>query len=188
MENLDQKPQQNDSDLFWKLAEDNKKKLFFSILRIIKNREQAEDLTHEAILRAFQAWGNFRWEAQFFTWLNRIGINTTLHYLTKEKRYLSIDIDIVDFSTDQAENFHYNDYIDYDTPEFLFRKKILLAALSQKLEKMSPCVRVAFILRHHDEMSYEMIAKRMKCAIGTVRSRLHRGRQDILEVFSKNFD
>jgi|SRR5574344_9749 RNA polymerase sigma-70 factor, ECF subfamily len=136
----------------------------------------AQDIAQEAFIKAYQALASFRGDSAFYTWLYRITVNTAMNYLnTNGKKSSFVDINTPDIeSYDGSERLH-----QIDNPENILEshdvKKIIIKTLNALPEELKQTI----ILREIEELSYEEIALKMGCPIGTVRSRIFRARETI---------
>lgn len=144
--------------------------------RYIADRDEAQDVAQETFLRAWRAIGNFRGDAQFYTWLHRIAVNTAKnHLVSQNRRPPTSDIDAGD-----AEQFESGGRLrDNDTPERELLRDEIERTVMRAVEALPPELRDAITLREAEGLSYEEIAARMDCPIGTVRSRIFRAREAI---------
>ena len=146
------------------------------ISRYIADRDEVQDVAQDTFLRAWRAIGNFRGDAQFYTWLHRIAVNTAKnHLVAQNRRPPASDID----AGDAAQYESGGRLRDNDTPEReLLRDEIERTVLGV-VEALPGELREAITMREVDGLSYEEIALRMDCPIGTVRSRIFRAREAI---------
>ena len=137
---------------------------------------EVQDVAQDTFIRAYRAIGSFRGDAQFSTWLHRIAVNTAKNHLAAHgRRPPGEDIDIED-----AEQFESGLRLrDNDTPERELMRQQLEHAVVSAVDDLPPDLREAIQLREVEGMSYEDIAERMGCPIGTVRSRIFRAREAI---------
>lgn len=144
--------------------------------RYIPDWSECQDVAQETFLRAYRALGNFRGDAQFYTWLHRIAVNTAKNYLVAQNRRPPTD----DIDAGDAEQFDTGIRLrNNDTPEHeLLRQEIELTVM-RVVESLPEELRSAISLREVDGLSYDEIAARMGCPIGTVRSRIFRAREAI---------
>jgi RNA polymerase sigma-70 factor (ECF subfamily) len=120
--------------------------------------------------------GNFRGDAQFYTWLHRIAVNTAKNHLVAHNRRPPTD----DIDVEDAEQFESGLRLrDNDTPERELMRQQLEQTVMRAVEGLPEELRQAITLREVDGLSYEEIAQRMDCPIGTVRSRIFRAREAI---------
>lgn len=144
--------------------------------RYVPDWSECQDVAQEAFLRAYRAIGNFRGDAQFYTWLHRIAVNTAKnHLVAHNRRPPTDDIDVSD-----AEQFESGLRLrDNDTPERELMRQQMEQTVMRAVEALPEELRMAITLREVEGLSYEEIAERMDCPIGTVRSRIFRAREAI---------
>ncbi|NLG60193.1 MAG: RNA polymerase sigma factor RpoE [Gammaproteobacteria bacterium] len=144
--------------------------------RYVNDWSECQDVAQETFIRAYRAIGNFRGDAQFYTWLHRIAVNTAKnHLVAMGRRPPGADIDVAD-----AEQFDSGIRLrDTDTPEREMMRRQMEQTVLDAVERLPEELRVAISLREVDGLSYEEIAQRMECPVGTVRSRIFRAREAI---------
>ncbi len=144
--------------------------------RYVNDWSECQDVAQETFLRAYRAIGNFRGDAQFYTWLHRIAVNTAKNHLVASgRRPPTDDIEISDAEVfDGATRLR-----DTDTPERELMRQEMEQTVMRAVEGLPEELRVAITLREVDGLSYEDIAQRMQCPVGTVRSRIFRAREAI---------
>jgi RNA polymerase sigma-70 factor (ECF subfamily) len=142
--------------------------------QLLHDRHAAEDIAQEVFVRAFSQIHNFRGEAALFTWLYQITLNECRARQRRLKPMLNFD--------DCDDNFQTGSTPGPSTPEAGAIEKL---ALERALNHLSPPLRVALILREMHGLSYEEIARVLKLPVGTVRSRLHKGRKQFQENWDK---
>jgi len=146
------------------------------VRRYVRDPAEAEDVVQETFLRAWRALPQFRGEAQFGTWLYRIAVNTAKNHLVGlGRRPATEDIDD-DESAAVREARHLHDG---NTPEHEALRSEMAGIVLAAVERLAPELREALTLREVEGLSYEAIAARMACPIGTVRSRIFRARDAI---------
>jgi len=168
--------QQGDSKAFDLLVRKYQHRIVGLIGRYLADWSECQDVAQETFLRAYRAIGNFRGDAQFYTWLHRIAVNTAKNHLVSHHRRPPTD----DIDIDDAEQFASGMRLrDNDTPERELMRQQLEQTVMRAVEALPEELRVAITLREVDGLSYEEIAKQMDCPIGTVRSRIFRAREAI---------
>jgi RNA polymerase sigma-70 factor (ECF subfamily) len=144
--------------------------------RFIRDSHEVEDITQEAFLKAYRALPSFRGDSQFYTWLFRIAVNTAKNYLVaRSRRPPSSDVNL-----DDAEFYAGSEQLkDLGTPENQLFRDELETVINKAIEELPEDLRTAVTLREYEGLSYEDIAGVMDCPVGTVRSRIFRGRESI---------
>jgi RNA polymerase sigma-70 factor (ECF subfamily) len=144
--------------------------------RFIRDSHEVEDITQEAFLKAYRALPRFRGDSQFYTWLFRIAVNTAKNYLVaRSRRPPSSDVNL-----DDAEFYAGSEQLkDLGTPENQLFRDELEMVINKAIEELPEDLRTAVTLREYEGLSYEDIAGVMDCPVGTVRSRIFRGRESI---------
>ena len=143
--------------------------------RFVHDHAEAQDIAQESFMRAYRALQNFRGDAQFYTWLYRIAVNTAKNHLVAMKRRPPTS----DVETEDAEHFAGARMQDNDTPEHELLREEIAREVSQTVAALPEELRQAITLREVEGLSYEEIAETMDCPIGTVRSRIFRAREAI---------
>ena len=168
--------QQGDSSAFDVLVRKYQHRIVGLIGRYIADWSECQDVAQDAFMRAYRALPNFRGDAQFYTWLHRIAVNTAKnHLVAQNRRPPGADIDV-----DDAEQFDSAIRLrDNDTPERELMRQQVEQAVLRVVEGLPEELREAISLRESEGLSYEEIASRMGCPIGTVRSRIFRARDAI---------
>ena len=168
--------QAGDSTAFDLLVRKYQHRIVGLIGRYIADWSECQDVAQETFLRAYRALANFRGDAQFYTWLHRIAVNTAKNHLVSQKRRPPTD----DIDVEDAEQYASGLRLrDNDTPERELMRQQLEQTVMRAVEALPEELRVAITLREVDGLSYEEIAKKMDCPIGTVRSRIFRAREAI---------
>jgi len=165
---LIKRAQAQDLDAFCLLAERYARRIHLLASHYCQNTQDAEDLSQEVWLKAYQAVQTFRFDSSFYTWLRRITINTFLNHRRSNffrwrgqstvVQLLPIDLDdsgeLVGSSCASPENIY---------------NKLLFENVVNALAELTPSQRLAFLLRHYEGMSYDEIANAMNCSTGTAK-------------------
>lgn len=173
---LVQRVQRGDMAAFDLLVRKYQHRIAALIGRYVSDWSECQDVAQETFLRAYRAIGNFRGDSQFYTWLHRIAVNTAKnHLVANNRRPPTDDIEITD-----AEQFDSGVRLrDNDTPERELMRQQMENTVMRAVQALPEELRTAITLREVDGLSYEDIAQRMDCPIGTVRSRIFRAREAI---------
>lgn len=168
--------QRGDSAAFDLLVRKYQNRVAALISRYVRDWAEVQDVAQDTFIRAYRAIRSFRGDAQFSTWLHRIAVNTAKNHLAATSRRPPADaIEIED-----AEQFESGLRLrDNDTPERELMRQELEHAVLAAVEALPQDLRDAITCREIEGLSYEEIAERMDCPIGTVRSRIFRAREAI---------
>jgi RNA polymerase sigma-70 factor (ECF subfamily) len=151
--------------------------------RMVRDVDAVPDIAQETFIRAYRALGQYRGDAQFYTWLYRIAVNTAKKRLMVMKRDpLVFAPDKEDESEDETsgawrEPRGYS--ADSETPEAVLASREIAQAVNDAMAALPADLRTAIELRELEGLSYEAIAQAQGCPIGTVRSRIFRAREAI---------
>jgi RNA polymerase sigma-70 factor (ECF subfamily) len=145
--------------------------------RMAGNHADAEDLTQEAFLRAYRFFDRYNRQMPFENWLYRIISNVFIDEIRKRPRVKahSLDQPVMNGNVETDICFELPDFT--ADPETMMLHTQLDEPLQRALDALPPDFRQAVILADVEGLSYEEIAETMGCSLGTVRSRLHRGRK-----------
>lgn len=147
--------------------------------RMVRDVDLVEDIAQETFIRAYRALAQFRGEAQFYTWLYRIAVNTAKKALMELKRDPTVSENSFKSADDDETSPLENELTSSETPEALLASKEIAAMVNAAMEALPEELRQAITLREIEGLSYEEIAEVMSCPIGTVRSRIFRAREAI---------
>lgn len=172
---LVKRAQEGEDKAFNLLIARHQKRLRASMFQLVKDEHTLQDVVQEAFIKAYRALPTFRGDSTFFTWLYRIAVNCAKSYLSSRKNWL-LDSQISD--EDDSISFMERGSDDATPESFLVNKEII-DALGKALDRLPEQMRLIITYKEMDGLSYEEIAKKMGCPIGTVRSRLFRAREAI---------
>ena len=149
--------------------------------RMVRDVDLVEDIAQETFIRAYRALAQFRGDAQFYTWLYRIAVNTAKKALMDLKRDPLVSESALRGAADDEDETSAveNELTSSETPETVLAAKEIAAAVNSAMEALPEELRQAVTLREIEGLSYEEIAEVMNCPIGTVRSRIFRAREAI---------
>lgn len=148
--------------------------------KYVKEIQLAEDISQEAFIKAYKAINSFREESAFYTWLYRITANTAKNYLVSKGRRRESSIS--ELST--LENEDQFVVASHDSPDEILLAQELRNTLFNAVSSLPEDTRTALSLREFEGLNYEEIAKIMNCPVGTVRSRIFRGREALEDLIS----
>ncbi|MFC5498781.1 RNA polymerase sigma factor RpoE [Caenimonas terrae] len=149
--------------------------------RMVRDVDLVEDIAQETFIRAYRALAQFRGDAQFYTWLYRIAVNTAKKALMDLKRDPLVSESALRGGGDDEDETSAveNELTSSETPETVLAAKEIAGAVNSAMEALPEELRQAVTLREIEGLSYEEIAEVMNCPIGTVRSRIFRAREAI---------
>ena len=163
--------QEGDQEAFRALVTRYHSRIFHLIHSLVGDRDDADDLAQEVFIKAFRSLSGFERRSQFYTWLYRIAVNRCLDWLKTRGRSAETPMGRVSLS--RADELAVRSSATADSETL---RHELGRALEKALETLSPDYRAALTLREEEGLSYEEIAEVMGCSVGTVKSRLFRGR------------
>ncbi len=190
-ENLSDKAQ-HDFKLVRKALEDGDQKayaelmgryrdsVYFMLLKMVNNKDDAEDLTIEAFGKAFKRLHQYTPNFAFSTWLFRIATNNCIDFIRrKRKNTFSID---QPFEDDEGGEMTMDLRSDALDPEQNVMKKQKVMMLRELVDKLKPRYRTLIEMRYFQELSYEEIADQLELPLGTVKAQLFRAREFLYNV------
>lgn len=147
--------------------------------RMVRDVDLVEDIAQETFIRAYRALHQFRGEAQFYTWLYRIAVNTAKKFLLELKHDPTVSESFLANDDDDETSRKKNEPIADEGPESILAAKEIAAVVNAAMDDLPEDLRQAVTLREIEGLSYEEIATAMNCPVGTVRSRIFRAREAI---------
>ena len=173
-----------DPSAFNRLMAQHENRMYAVALRMCANREDAQDCLQEAMLRVYRAIGSFKGQSTFSTWVYRITMNTCLDELRRKKNRQNTSLDnLVDMGWSPTDGGA--------GPE----KQALMHEMREKMHgairELPDDMRAAVVLRDIQGFSYDEIAQMLEINVGTIKSRISRGREKLrekLKEYSELFD
>ena len=155
-------------------------RLISTAFKFVKDVQIAEDIVQDSFIKAFNALESFREDSSFYTWIYRITVNTSKNFLVSKKRKSEL------LNSDLSEEASYEiEPVETYSPEDLLQATQLQKVITETIDQLGEDTRTALTLRELDGLSYEQIADVVNCPVGTVRSRIFRGREVIDEAISQ---
>jgi RNA polymerase sigma-70 factor (ECF subfamily) len=155
-----------------------RRKVFNIAYKFVGRHDEAEDLTQDVFLKLFKSLRTFDRRANFSTWLISVSRNLCIdHYrsVRRERESLNHDVDVATLARPSGG----------DTPQAMLERRDRVAILRAALDKLSPSLRAAIMLRDIQELSYQEIAERLRIPEGTVKSRINRGRTELARQIAR---
>ena len=179
---IDKAVQEKDQQAYATLMKRYKKAVYFMILKMIRDADDAEDLTMEAFAKAFRNLERFKKDYTFSTWLFRIATNNTIDFIRKKKlKTMSLNNTMSD---DSGNSVTIDIEDDDNNPQDQFIRSQRIDMVRIFVDKLPAKYRKLVQLRYFDELSYEEIAKELDKPLGTVKAQLHRSRELLYEIAS----
>ena len=148
--------------------------------RMVRDVDLIPDIAQETFIRAWRALHQFRGDAQIYTWLYRIAVNTAKKTLLEMKRDPTVtEAALLSAESEDETSRPQNELTTEATPETELAAREIAAAVNAAMEALPEDLRQAVTLREIEGLSYEEISEAMNCPIGTVRSRIFRAREAI---------
>lgn len=168
--------QKGDTDAFEELVARHRDKIYARAFSMMRNEDEAIDLSQEAWVKGWQRLAQFQGESSFATWITRIVINLCLDELRKQKRHRTESIEEMDEESGGVER--QMPVVTTNPTERLERGE-LRQRIDKALGQLSNEHRTVLVLHEFEEMEYKEIAKTVGCSIGTVMSRLFYARRKL---------
>lgn len=163
-----------DPEAFNRLMENHERRMYAVALRMCGNREDAQDCLQEAMLRAYRAISGFKGQSTFSTWVYRITMNTCLDELRRRKNKQNTSLDsLLDAGWSPKD--------ERNAPERHAIQQEMKAHLHAAIRELPEDMRSAVVLRDIQGMSYDEIAQTLDINVGTIKSRISRGREKLRE-------
>ncbi len=171
--------QEGDRDAFRELVERYQRKVYSISYGMLKNSDDALDVSQEVFVKVFRYLEKFNHQSSFYTWLYRITVNMCIDHIRKNSRVRKVEYD--DRISHSGSNVEGDEHILPSTlglnPDKVYGRKELREKMLEALETLSEKHRVILIMREVDGMSYEEMAEALQISKGTVMSRLFHARK-----------
>ena len=182
-EGLVVKAQQGDIHAFDELVERYHAKIYGLTYNMTSNREDAEDLTQEIFVKAYQALPRFKGKSSFYTWLYRIAVNKTINYRKMRNRKRAMSLDQFDHEIKLDEVYH--DLTSKGSPLRNVSLSELQKKMNEAMQHLSEKHRTVVVMHDMQGIPHEEIAKMVGASVGTIRSRLFYARRQLQAELSE---
>lgn len=173
--------QRGDMEAYEELVAKHRDKIYARAYSMMRNEEDAIDLSQEAWVKGWQRLVQFQGESSFATWMTRIVINLCLDQLRKHKRHRTESIELMDEESGGVER--QMPVVTVNPTERLERAE-LRQRIDKALSQLSETHRTALVLCEFEGLEYKEIAQAMNCSIGTVMSRLFYARRKLAALLA----
>ena len=175
-----------DQQAFSELMDKYKDSIFFMLLKMVNNNDDAEDLTLEAFGKAFNRLHQYTPNFAFSTWLFKIATNNCIDFLRKKKKnVMSIDNRI---PNSEGDEFMFEIKSDGLTPEQLAMNDQKIQLMRQYVKKLKPRYETLVEMRYFKEMSYDEISEELNLPLGTVKAQLFRAREFLYNIMKHSIE
>tara|TARA_B100001093_G_scaffold515525_1_gene592051 strand:- start:852 stop:1469 length:618 start_codon:yes stop_codon:yes gene_type:complete len=175
-----------DQQAFSKLMDKYKDSIYYMLLKMVNNNDDAEDLTLEAFGKAFNRLHQYTPNFAFSTWLFKIATNNCIDFLRKKKKnVMSIDNRI---PNNDGDDFMFEIKSEGMTPEQLTMNDQKIQLMRQYVKKLKPRYEVLVEMRYFKEMSYDEISDELNLPLGTVKAQLFRAREFLYNIMKHSIE
>lgn len=171
------------TESFEQLIAKHQKKAFNIAHRMLGNREDANDVTQEALVKAYNGIKNFKGKSSFSTWLYTIVNNACIDFIRKNRKANVVYID-QEYERDGG-TYKIQLSNNENTPEQLFEKKAVQKLVHRSIGELDYNYRKIIVLRDIEHFSYREIAQILGCPEGTVKSRISRARNNLKAIIGE---
>ncbi|MCU0771211.1 MAG: sigma-70 family RNA polymerase sigma factor [Verrucomicrobia bacterium] len=166
---------------FEELVARHRDRIYARAFSVVRNEDEAIDLSQEAWVKGWQRLTQFHGESSFSTWMTRIVINLCLDHLRRRKRQPTDSLDALDEDSGGVERYMAPVTVN---PTQRLERGELRARIDAALGQLSDAHRTVLVLHEFEEMEYKQIAETMGCSIGTVMSRLFYARRRLAALLA----
>jgi RNA polymerase sigma-70 factor (ECF subfamily) len=164
---------------FEDLANEHKDSVYRQMIRVCGNREDAEDVLIEALLKAYRNLDQLRESAAFKAWLAQIARRVCWQLKQRESLQPLLQLSTVEDEGQQIASPE-------PSPELLLAKQQMKEWLLKAVDQLEPTYREVYVLREIEEMSGEEVAKRLGLSLAAMKTRLHRARESVREFLDES--
>ena len=178
--------QKKDQQAFAELMDKYKDSIYYMLLKMVHNNDDAEDLTLEAFGKAFSRLHQYTPNFAFSTWLFKIATNNCIDFLRKKKKnVMSIDNRI---ENEDGDDFKFEIKSEGLTPEQLAMNDQKIQLMRQYVKKLKPRYEILVEMRYFKEMSYDEISEELQLPLGTVKAQLFRAREFLFNILKHSIE
>ena len=176
--------EEGDQKAYAELMARYKDSIYYMLLKMVNNRDDAEDLTIEAFGKAFRNIKQYTPDYAFSTWLFKIATNNCIDFIRKKRKMLlSIDRG---FENEEGQDMTLEVRSDGPSPDDVMMKKQKVLMMKDVVEKLKPRYRRLVELRYYQELSYEEISEELNLPLGTVKAQLFRAREFLYQIMKNS--
>lgn len=165
-------------EAFESLVKKYQKNIYYLCWKMTGAHQSADDLSQEAFVKAYFSLSSFKEKMNFFPWIRKIAVNSTLNYLKKREKEKPLN------KEPQTDSFNPNPHFE-QKPLNKVHQAELDSRLRESIQKLPKEQKTVFILKVFEDMSYKEISDSLDIPVGTVMSRLSRARQRLKSLLSE---
>lgn len=174
-----------DQKAYAELLHRYRESVYFMMLKMVGNKDDADDLTIEAFGRAFKRLSQYTPNFAFSTWLFKIASNNAIDHLRKKKQGESYSLD-TKFVNEEGQQLSQNIKSTTLDPEEHFMKKQKIELLNEVVDKLKPKYKELVVMFYYQEMSHEEISQKLNLPIGTIKAQLFRAREFLYNILKNS--
>lgn len=175
-----------DQRAYAELMERYRESIYFMLLKMVNNKDDADDLTIEAFGKAFKRLAQYTPQFAFSTWLFKIASNNAIDFIRK-KRIKALSLD-TGFRNEEGSSMEIAVSDDKPDPIQALQKKERVERMREVVSKLKPRYRELIELRYFEELSYDEIAEELDLPLGTVKAQLFRAREFLYQIMKHTKD
>ncbi len=167
---------EGDTRAFDELITRNREKIYMHAYHLLRSEDDAIEITQETFIRAWRALGRFDGKASLASWLYRIATNAVIDLCRRRKNHPEVELGDGPMRIDAASRTTPRSA---EVPGSGIDRKEIGRRIEEAFTQLSPQHRAVIVLKEIEDLSYDEIARRVGCSIGTVMSRLHYARKHL---------
>lgn len=183
VKDLIEKAQQGDLSAFEELVLKYQDKVYSHCRYLAANPDDAQDLAQDVFIQAFKGIKSFRHDADFGTWLHRITVNLWINFCRRNKKVVTLSIDEPIYARESELTRELA--ASEEGPMEKVERREFNTMVQSALSRILPEFRTVLILRELEGYNYDEIAAALGCSLGTVKSRINRGRKSLKKELEK---
>lgn len=176
---------QGDQKAYAELLHRYRESVYFMMLKMVGNKDDADDLTIEAFGRAFKRLHQYTPNFAFSTWLFKIASNNAIDHLRKKKQGEPLSLD-TKYVNDEGQQLSQNIKAGTLDPEENYMKKQKIKMLNDVVDKLKPKYKELVVMFYYQEMSHEEISQKLNLPIGTIKAQLFRAREFLFNILKNS--
>jgi RNA polymerase sigma-70 factor (ECF subfamily) len=173
---------------FTTVFDTHKKRVYNTVLSLLQNREEAEDVVQEVFVKVYETLPQFKGDSSLSTWIYRIAVNKSLDFLKAKKTKKRSGFIVSLFGGDKNDDFRPLDVPDFVHPGVIAENKELATTLFKAIDKLPDNQKVAFTLSKIDGLNYAEIAEVMQVSTPSVESLLFRAKQNLQKLLREYYE